>query len=338
MSTKSSAMDLELRVVGQVRSLITDKQASPKQATLDMAPVQIVFDPACMEALQDISPGQEVEILTWLHQGDRSVLKCHPRGDRQRPMRGIFSTRSPDRPNPIGLHRVRVLDIEDATLTVHPLEAIDGTPVVDVKPVDQHPAKTPFGPFISALEGEQLARAGRDAWLKGLLNGFNGNLSSRHEQRVILTCSGSAKGHLAPGDLVCVDLESGKALGPGKVSSESAVHLAIYRNQPQALAVIHTHPVHLLAASLQNRNWLTGLPLFEAGLFADELALVPAMTPGTPELGREVGQAAQGARAILLQNHGLVCWGESLTAALGLTEELEGLARIGLLARGGDGR
>jgi L-fuculose-phosphate aldolase len=337
MRAKDSNLDLELRAVGWVRSTITDRQASPKSASLDMDSVQIVFEPAFEEALHDVAPGQEVVVLTWLHQGDRSVLKCHPRGDTERPMRGIFSTRSPDRPNPIGLHRVRVLGLEGLTLTVHPLEAIDGTPVVDVKPVDRHAPETPWGPFISSGEGDRLARAGRDAWSKGLLNGFNGNLSLKQDQRVILTCSGSAKGHLGPGDLVCVDLDSGEPLGPGRVSSESAVHLAIYRQQPQAGAVVHTHPVHLLAMSLQNRDWLRSLPLFEAGLFADDLALVPAMTPGTLELGRSAGQAARQARAILLQNHGLVCWAETLTQALGLTEELEGLARIGLLAGDGAG-
>lgn len=335
MKDPTSNMDLELRVVGRIRSAITSRQASPKQASEDMDPVQIVFDTTYAQALEDISPGQEVEVLTWLHQGDRSVLKCHPRGDPDRPVRGIFSTRSPDRPNPIGLHRVRVLEVRGLALTVHPLEAMDTTPVVDIKPVDRESPEAAWGPHISAREGDQLARAGRDAWLKGLLNGFNGNLSLRRGNRVILTTSGSAKGHLAPGDLVCVDLDSGDPLGPGRLSSESAVHLAVYRNQPAASAVIHTHPVHLLALSLQDRDWLARLPLFEAGLFADDLALVPAMTPGTSELGQAAGQAAQKARAILLQNHGLVCWAETTTAALGLTEELEGLARIGLLTGGG---
>jgi len=338
MMGQDSNLDLELRAVGWVRSAITDRQSSPKSAGMDMDPVQIVIEPSFQEALKDIAPGQEIVVLTWLHQGDRSVLKCHPRGDKERPMRGIFSTRSPDRPNPIGLHRVRVLGHEGLTLTVHPLEAIDGTPVVDIKSVDRHPPETPWGPFIPASEGDRLARAGRDAWSKGLLNGFNGNLSLKQAHRMILTCSGSAKGHLGPGDLICVDLDSGEPLGPGRMSSEAAVHLAIYRHQPQAGAVVHTHPVHLLALSLRNRGWLRSLPLFEAGLFADDLALVPPMTPGTPELGQSVGQAAQQARAILLQNHGLVCWAETLTKALGLTEELEGLARIGLLTGGGAGR
>jgi tRNA-Thr(GGU) m(6)t(6)A37 methyltransferase TsaA len=88
-----------------------------------------------VDALQGIQPGDMLFVLTWLHLAEREVLKVHPRDDRTRPMAGVFATRSPYRPNPIGLHRVRVVEIAGARLKVGPLEAIDGTPVIDIKPV-----------------------------------------------------------------------------------------------------------------------------------------------------------------------------------------------------------
>jgi tRNA-Thr(GGU) m(6)t(6)A37 methyltransferase TsaA len=93
------------------------------------------LDHAVLEAARDLAPGDELLILTWLHQGRRDVLAVHPRSDPANPVRGVFRTRSPDRPNPIGLHRVTVRAVEGATITVSGLEAIDGTPVIDIKPV-----------------------------------------------------------------------------------------------------------------------------------------------------------------------------------------------------------
>jgi tRNA-Thr(GGU) m(6)t(6)A37 methyltransferase TsaA len=85
--------------------------------------------------LMGIEPGDELFILTWLHVAERDVLQVHPRGDPNRPLAGVFATRSPDRPNPIGLHRVSVLEVSETKIRVAPLEAIDGTPVIDIKPV-----------------------------------------------------------------------------------------------------------------------------------------------------------------------------------------------------------
>lgn len=94
------------------------------------------IDPAFAEALDGIAVGSEVILLTWLHQGRRDALRVHPRGDPKNPLKGVFATRAPARPNPIGLHRVQVLEIaEPARMRVEPLEALDGTPVVDIKPV-----------------------------------------------------------------------------------------------------------------------------------------------------------------------------------------------------------
>jgi tRNA-Thr(GGU) m(6)t(6)A37 methyltransferase TsaA len=134
-------MDLTLKPIGYVRSPLTDREGAPKQGSEGAPEAWIELDPAYAPALLGLEVGSRILVLTWLHQGDRSVLRCHPRADKNRPERGVFATRSPDRPNPIGLHEVTLLEIaQPARLRVHPLEAIDGTPVVDVKSVDRQPA------------------------------------------------------------------------------------------------------------------------------------------------------------------------------------------------------
>jgi tRNA-Thr(GGU) m(6)t(6)A37 methyltransferase TsaA len=95
----------------------------------------IVFDEKVREAARDLAAGDDVLVLTWLHESDREIQVVHPRDDQTMPERGVFSTRSSDRPNPIGLHRVEIVEVDDLRIRVRPLEAIDGTPVVDVKPV-----------------------------------------------------------------------------------------------------------------------------------------------------------------------------------------------------------
>ena len=94
-----------------------------------------MLEPAVLGALVGLAAGDEVVVLTWLDRADRNVLTVHPRGDRERPPTGVFATRSPARPNPIGLHRVQIVAIDGAELTVRDLEAVDGTPVVDINPV-----------------------------------------------------------------------------------------------------------------------------------------------------------------------------------------------------------
>ena len=110
-------------------------ETAPKQGDEGAPDVWIEFDPAVLDGLQGIEPGDELVVLTWLDRADRDVLVVHPRGDTSRRPAGVFSTRSNHRPNPIGLHRVEVLSIEGARMKVSNMEALDGTPVVDVKPV-----------------------------------------------------------------------------------------------------------------------------------------------------------------------------------------------------------
>ncbi len=121
-------------------SPITDPEAAPKQGDEGAPDAWILLEPEVLDAARDLQQGAEVVVLTWLHRADRQTLAVHPRSDLRRPMQGVFSTRSPDRPNPIGLHEVEVLAIDGERLRVAPLEAIDGTPVLDVKPVLDPPA------------------------------------------------------------------------------------------------------------------------------------------------------------------------------------------------------
>jgi tRNA-Thr(GGU) m(6)t(6)A37 methyltransferase TsaA len=128
-------MTFEVQPLGTVESPLTDRASAPKQGDEGAPDAWIAFDAAALPALDGLGPGDEVVLLTWLHQANRDVTRVHPRGDVSRPPQGVFSTRSPDRPNPIGLHRVRVLAVDGARVKVSGLEAVDGTPVIDVKPV-----------------------------------------------------------------------------------------------------------------------------------------------------------------------------------------------------------
>lgn len=125
----------EVRPIATVESPLTDLAAAPKQAREGAPEAWLVFEPGVRDALDGLRVGDEVIVLTWLHRSDRDVLRTHPLDDVSNPMRGVFSTRSPARPNPIGLHEARILAIDGGRVRVSALEAVDGTPVIDVKPV-----------------------------------------------------------------------------------------------------------------------------------------------------------------------------------------------------------
>jgi tRNA-Thr(GGU) m(6)t(6)A37 methyltransferase TsaA len=130
-----SERSIELRPVGTVSSSLTDPAAAPKQGDEGAPDAWLVLDPPLAPGLEGIVPGDELLVLTWLHLGRRDVLSVHPRSDPSRPAHGVFGTRSPDRPNPIGLHRVEVAEVDGPRIRVHGLEALDGTPLLDLKPV-----------------------------------------------------------------------------------------------------------------------------------------------------------------------------------------------------------
>jgi len=130
---------MELSPIGVVESPLTDPAAAPKQGHEGAPEAVLVIAPEFAEGLDGISPGDEVIVLTWLDRADRGVLRVHPRDDPATPERGVFTTRSADRPNPIGLHEVEVAAVETDRVLVRGLEAVDGTPVLDLKPVLRRP-------------------------------------------------------------------------------------------------------------------------------------------------------------------------------------------------------
>jgi tRNA-Thr(GGU) m(6)t(6)A37 methyltransferase TsaA len=125
----------EVVPIGAVMSPLTDPATAPRQGDEGAPDAWIIFVPEVVEGLDGVEPGDEVIVLTWLDRASREILRVHPRGDPSRPEQGVFATRSPDRPNPIGVHRVEVLAIDGPRAKVRNLEAVDGTPVIDVKPV-----------------------------------------------------------------------------------------------------------------------------------------------------------------------------------------------------------
>ena len=127
---------LHFKPIGHVESPLTDRASAPKQGREGSPLAWLVFDKSMREALRDLHVGEDVIVLTWLDRANRDVLRVHPRGDRTRPELGVFSTRSPDRPNPIGLHRVKIISTEDVLrIQVKDLEALHMTPILDPKPV-----------------------------------------------------------------------------------------------------------------------------------------------------------------------------------------------------------
>jgi len=125
--------------IGHVSSSLVQREDAPKQGHEGGPDSWLMFEREFEEGLRDLRTGEEILVLTWLDRGDREALSVHPRGDQSASLRGVFSTRSPDRPNPVGIHRVRIVETESPTrFRVRDLEALDGTPIIDVKPVLDH--------------------------------------------------------------------------------------------------------------------------------------------------------------------------------------------------------
>ena len=126
---------MDLVAIGVVESPLVSRAAAPKQGNEGAPDAWLVFTEGVATGLDDLRVGDAIFVLTWLHQADRDVLRVHPRDDRSSPERGVFSTRSAERPNPLGLHRTQILAMDGRRVRVRNLEAVDGTPVLDVKPV-----------------------------------------------------------------------------------------------------------------------------------------------------------------------------------------------------------
>lgn len=129
-----SATSYTVRPIGLVESPLVDRESAPRQGDEGAPDAWIAVDNEFREAMRDLTVGADVILLTWLDRADRGVLSVHPRSDPDRPVQGVFTTRSPDRPNPIGLHRVRILAVDGTRIQVEGLEALDRTPVLDIKP------------------------------------------------------------------------------------------------------------------------------------------------------------------------------------------------------------
>jgi tRNA-Thr(GGU) m(6)t(6)A37 methyltransferase TsaA len=128
-------MSATLKFIGKIHSSLKSLEDCPLQESENAPEAEILFFPEFEEGIKDIAVGSEVLLLTWLHAADRSVIKCFPRNNREAPVIGVFSTRSPDRPNPIGMHTAKVLSISNGSIRVSALEVLDQTPLLDIKPV-----------------------------------------------------------------------------------------------------------------------------------------------------------------------------------------------------------
>ena len=127
--------DYSVEPIGFIRSALRTTREAPKQGSEGAPDAWLEVNPAFAPALLRVKAGDEAIVITWFHLADRAVLQVHPRGNRANPLTGVFGTRSPARPNPLGLHRVTIREISGTRLRIGPIEAIDGTPVVDIKPV-----------------------------------------------------------------------------------------------------------------------------------------------------------------------------------------------------------
>ena len=134
-SISHAGMRPQLRTIGVIRSRLKLRSRAPKQGNEGAPDVWLEIDPRFAPCLEGLAEDDEIIVITWLHQGRRETMKVHPRSDPERRLTGVFATRSPDRPNPLGLHRVTIRQVMKNRLRVGPLEAIDGTPVVDIKPI-----------------------------------------------------------------------------------------------------------------------------------------------------------------------------------------------------------
>lgn len=186
-----------------------------------------------------------------------------------------------------------------------------------------------------------MASVCRDAWLQGLLSGCNGNVSCRLPMAegvpdsICITRAGAAKGRLTATDCCVLSVDNGTVQHGGPPSTETGMHLALYRTLPHCQAVLHTHPRHLLALSLcltATPDAFLHLPLFEADVWRARLGFAPALPPGSTELAAAVAEAAADKHAVWMAGHGLCATGSTLAEALCLTEELEHLAQVQLLS------
>jgi len=333
--SKQRETSMNIKSIGLARSSYLDPGDCPRQGREDMPVCTIELDPRYAPGLHRLRQGQEVIVLTWMHLARRDVYRLRPRNDPARPLHGVFCTRAPHRPNPIGLHQVKILKIHDCRLVVHPLEVVDKTPIVDIKPVlEERFSESGAEKYFSPEEIQSLVLAGRRGWERGLFSGCNGNLSLRRRGLVLITRSGCSKAALGTRDLSVMDLESGRTFAGEPASIESGMHLEIYLRQEKAQAVAHTHPVSLLALSRAgDGNLFKEQDLFEARAALSGLGRIEAIKPGSRELARAVGEKAREFDCVFMDGHGLTCLAGDIAGAMNKSEELESLASLEIKTR-----
>lgn len=321
-------MNTNLKFIGKISSAFKHRSECPRQPSSNLEPAQLIIYEDFLPAADGLHIGDEIYIFTWLHKSDRNILKCHPRGNKNIPKKGVFATRSPDRPNPIGLHRVRILNIHDNVFTIHPIEVMDNTPVIDIKIVSYGRYKIHFGPYIDGKIAMDIKKTGYRAWLRGLISGVNGNISALdNDGHMVITNSGVNKGMIEPGDLAAYDMVGDRVLY-GNPSSEYRMHINIYKNQSKARAILHTHPLNIIMASEKFNNFLEKIEVFEKEIFLEKIGFVEPLKPGSLELAQAVGKLSVKKQLIVLKKHGLIVYGKTLKECLSLSEELEKLAEM----------
>lgn len=323
MSGELTGKDAGLFYVGRVRSSIKAVGEGPKQGTEGAPEAWIEIDPAFAPALDGLVPGQEVELLTWLHLADRTYLKVHPRGDRNNPLEGVFNTRSPDRPNPIGLHRVTILErTQTETLRdrirVHPLEAVDGTPVIDIKPVLKQGGRSGLPDKACSTLKESCAALAA----AGFMPGSSGSASIRLGPTVYLTRREAPKIRLAEQDVTALDIGTGKRLEQGRPDPDSLLHLAVYDAREDVRGAILIQPPAMMAALRHGVPDIADLPSTRGRILASRFRVLEAAAPRSEAQAGAVAEAAADSDALLLPGHGLLCFGPSLTDAEAMAGEI----------------
>jgi L-fuculose-phosphate aldolase len=337
LSEKLSASQINVSVIGWVRSSMhkledcNDNKQSP-EAVLEIIPE---FVPG----LDGLKPGLTITVFTWLHLADRKTLHMSETSSAQAKAdeRGVFAASGVNRPNPVCTHQVVIRSIEkqtaEALIRVDSMKALDGTPILDIKCNFQDEVETDEN--LTDFKKNLVSLCAR-AHSSGLMDGFNGNASLRCGNLCIITSSGSAKGALLLTDFAILDIESGSVLSGKRPSSEIAMHLQIYRSQPEAMVILHTHPPKLTALGLRLSRLpmqeRLKMPITESGVARFLCATVLPLPAGSEELAAAVALGAKTRQAVWMEGHGLCVWGADLSEVFGISEELEHLAYVRILA------
>ncbi|MDR1124576.1 MAG: TrmO family methyltransferase [Deltaproteobacteria bacterium] len=325
--TVSGGSGLQLSVIGWVRSSLqndddlTDLEKAP-EAVLEILPD---FAPG----LDGLEAGHKITLVTWSHLAEREVLQCAPAG-------GVFSSCQEARPNPISISEAFITGVERQSATalvrLSALLVRDGTPVLDIKRSGRPGNRVDLELESAKNRLVKMCALGHAA---GLLPAFNGNASLRLGSQCLVTSSGTMKFALGPHDFAVLDLNTGGLISGHRPSSEAAMHLEIYRQQPAATVILHTHPGHLLGLGVRRPDLTMqgrlSMPLFEGGRWSSLVGNVDALMPGSRDLAEAVGEAAKTHQAVWMEKHGLTVWGQEALEVVGISEELNHLASIRLM-------